>query len=44
VLGRTGGARLRFRLDGEPVVDVGLAEAEQRWAAGLARYFETAAA
>ena len=44
VLGRTGGARLRFACDGEPVVDVGLAEAEQRWATGLSRYFEAPAA
>ena len=44
VLGRTGGERLRFRLDGAPVVDVALAEAEQRWASGLSRYFEAPAA
>ena len=44
VLGRTGGARLRFAFDGEQAVDVGLAEAEQRWATGLSRYFEAPAA
>ena len=44
VLGRTGGERLRFRLDGAPVVDVALAEAERRWASGLSRYFEAPAA
>ena len=40
VLGQTGGARLLFRLDGEPAVDVVLAEAEHRWSTGLSRYFE----
>ena len=44
VLGRTGGDRLRFTCDGKPSVDVGLAEAEQRWATGLSRYFEVPAA
>ncbi len=44
VLGRTGGERLRFTFDGEPVIDVGLAEAEQRWATGLSRHFEAPAA
>ncbi len=44
VLGRTGGARLRFRLDGDLLVDVALAEAEQRWSSGLSRYFEAPAA
>ena len=43
-LGRTGGDRLRFTFDGERVVDVGLAEAEECWAAGFSRYFETPAA
>ena len=43
-LGRTGGARLRFAFDGEQAVDVGLVEAEQRWATGLSRYFEAPAA
>ena len=44
VLGRTGGERLRFTFDGEPAVEVELAEAEQRWATGLSRYFEVPAA
>ena len=44
VLGRTGGARLRFACDGQQAVDIGLAEAEQRWATGLSRYFEAPAA
>jgi phosphoribosylformylglycinamidine synthase len=44
MLGRTGGARLRYRFDGEPAVDVALAEAEQQWATGLSRYFEASAA
>ncbi|MYD88678.1 MAG: phosphoribosylformylglycinamidine synthase II, partial [Acidobacteria bacterium] len=44
VLGRTGGGRLRMRIDGEPAVDVALAEAEQRWSSGLSRYFEAPAA
>ena len=43
-LGRTGGERLRFTFDGEAVIDVGLADAEQRWATGLSRYFEASAA
>ena len=44
VLGRTGGARLQIACDGQQAVDVGLAEAEQRWATGLSRYFEAPAA
>ena len=44
VLGRTGGARLRISLDGAPVVDVTLAEAERCWWSGLSRYFEASAA
>ncbi len=44
VLGRTGGGRLRMKIDGEPAVDVALAEAEQRWSSGLSRYFEAPAA
>ena len=43
VLGRTGRDRLRFTFQGEPAVDVGLAEAERRWATGLSRYFDAAA-
>ena len=44
VLGRTGGARLRMKIDGEPAVDVALADAEQRWSSGLSEYFEAPAA
>ena len=44
VLGRTGGARLRMKIDGEPAVDVALADAEQRWSSGLSAYFEAPAA
>ena len=44
VLGRTGGGRLRMKIDGEQAVDVALAEAEQRWSSGLSRYFEAPAA
>ena len=43
-LGRTGGERLRFTFDEEPVIDVGVVEAEQRWATGLSRCFEAPAA
>ena len=46
VLGRTGGSRLRFAVEGEPraPVDVPLAEAEHTWLNGLSRYFEGTAA
>ena len=44
VLGRTGGGRLRMKIDDEQAVDVALAEAEQRWSSGLSRYFEAPAA
>ena len=46
VLGRTGGARLRFAVEGESgaLVDVPLAEAERAWSTGLSRYFEGTAA
>ena len=44
VLGRTGGARLRMKIDGEPAVDVALSDAEQRWSSGLSGYFEAPAA
>ena len=43
-LGRTGGERLRFTFDEEPIIDVALADAEQRWATGLSRCFEAPAA
>ena len=46
VLGRTGGARLRFAIEGGSAapVDVPLAEAEQAWSNGLTRHFEETAA
>ncbi len=46
VLGRTGGARLRFAVEGEPgaPVDVPLADAEHAWSTGLSRHFEEPAA
>ena len=46
VLGRTGGARLRFAIEGgtDAPVDVPLAEAEQAWSNGLTRHFEETAA
>ena len=43
-IGRTGGSRLRIRVDDAVAVDVDLAEAERIWATGLSRYFERAAA
>ena len=43
-IGRTGGARCRIAVGGTPVVDVSVAEAEQVWEHGLARYFEEEAA
>ena len=46
VLGRTGGERLRYAIEGgtEALVDVGLAEAERAWSTGLSRHFEETAA
>ena len=46
VLGRTGGARLRFAIEGgtDAPMDVPLAEAEQAWSNGLTRHFEETAA
>ena len=43
-LGRTGGERLRFTFDEKPIIDVALADAEQRWATGLTRCLEAPAA
>ena len=43
-IGRTGGARCRIAVGGAQVIDVALAEAEQIWERGLARYFEDEAA
>ena len=44
VLGRTGGSRIRISVDGEPGVDVALAEAAAAWSTGVSRYFEEPAA
>ena len=46
VLGRTGGTRLRFAIEGgsDAPVDIPLAEAEQAWSNGLSRHFEETAA
>jgi phosphoribosylformylglycinamidine synthase len=44
IIGRTGGARLRISVDGHTEMDVDVAEAEQIWATGLSRYFESRAA
>ena len=44
VIGRTGGTRLAIAVAGAVVAEVGLDEAEQAWADGLARHFEHAAA
>ena len=46
VLGRTGGERLRFAIEGAPdaPVDAPLAEAERAWSTGLSRHFEETAA
>ena len=46
VLGRTGGTRLRFAVEGvsDAPVDVSLADAEQAWSTGLSRHFEESAA
>ena len=39
VIGQTGGDRIRITVDGQPAIDCTIAEAEQHWANGLARYF-----
>ncbi|HUF23057.1 MAG TPA: phosphoribosylformylglycinamidine synthase subunit PurL [Vicinamibacterales bacterium] len=41
VIGRTGGGRLVIRVDGDAVIDCAVAEAEQHWTNGLAKYFES---
>jgi phosphoribosylformylglycinamidine synthase subunit PurL len=40
-IGRTGGGRIVIRVDGEAAIDCTVAEAEQHWANGLAKYFES---
>ena len=44
VIGHTGGERLTISVAGAGVADIGLVEAEQAWANGLTRYFESAVA
>ena len=46
VLGRTGGTRLRFAVEGasDAPVDMRLADAERAWSTGLSRHFEETAA
>jgi len=41
VIGKTGGDRLRISVGGEAVIDCTVAEAEQHWQNGLAKYFES---
>ncbi len=40
VIGRSGGDRLRIRVDGNAAIDCPVAEAEQVWNDGLARHFK----
>jgi phosphoribosylformylglycinamidine synthase len=44
VIGKTGGSRLRITIEGKPTLDMSVAEAEQIWTAGLAKYFASRAA
>jgi phosphoribosylformylglycinamidine synthase len=39
VIGRTGGKRLMFRVDGEPLISCEVLEAEQRWRTALEQHF-----
>jgi phosphoribosylformylglycinamidine synthase II len=39
LIGRTGGTRLRIGVDGDALVDVSVAEAEQIWKTAIERYF-----
>jgi hypothetical protein len=41
VIGPTGGSRVRIGVEGEPGVDVDLAEAERVWSTTIGRHFET---
>jgi phosphoribosylformylglycinamidine synthase subunit PurL len=41
VIGRTGGDRIVMRVDGDGGIDCTVAEAEQHWTNGLAKYFES---
>jgi phosphoribosylformylglycinamidine synthase II len=44
VIGRTGGSRLRIRVDGEQVIDCALDEAERTWSSAIERFFKRPAA
>jgi phosphoribosylformylglycinamidine synthase len=44
LVGRTGGTRLRVKLDSDVVIDRPVAEIEETWANGLTRYFRGRAA
>jgi len=39
VLGRTGGSRLRIKVDGHMAIDMTVDEAEREWAGAIERYF-----
>jgi phosphoribosylformylglycinamidine synthase len=43
-VGRTGGLRLTIAIDGRPVIDVAVAEAEQVWATAIERHVNSRAA
>jgi phosphoribosylformylglycinamidine synthase len=43
-IGRTGGTHCRIVVDGAPIIDVPVAEAEHAWETGLSRYFGREAA
>ena len=44
VIGKTGGARLRIAIEGEQVIDVAVADAEQQWSSAIERHFAGRAA
>jgi phosphoribosylformylglycinamidine synthase len=44
VIGRTGGSRIRIRVDGTPAIDVGVAEAEAAWSTSLGEALDGRAA
>jgi phosphoribosylformylglycinamidine synthase len=44
VIGRTGGSRLRIAIEGQQVVDLALADAEQQWSTAIERHFAGRAA
>jgi phosphoribosylformylglycinamidine synthase len=43
-IGATGGDRLRISISREPVIDVGVAEAERIWSTSIEKHFQVAAA